>query len=81
MNLLYSNAAGIRIHYESTDPACLVIAVQTGGGNVMVWGMPHITVTAYFIGVDHVHPLMPTTYFQHDSAPYHKAKILLKMCH
>ncbi len=65
-----------RKEYESMDPACLVLTVQTGGGGVMVWGIfswhtlgpllpveHRLNATAYLsIVADHVHPFMTTVY-------------------
>ncbi len=60
----------------SMDSSCLVSAVQTGGGGVMVWGIfswhtlgplvpiEHCLNTTVYLSIvgDHVHPFMTTVY-------------------
>ncbi len=70
--LLQHSDGRVRIcckEYESMDPSCLVLTVQTGGGGVMVWGIyswhtlgplvpieHRLNATAYLsIVADHVH--------------------------
>ncbi len=63
------------------DPSCVVSAVQTDGGGVMVWGIfswhtlgplvpieHRLNTTAYLsIVADHVHPFMTTVYPSSDA--------------